>query len=79
MGLVLARYNVFFVTYHDDEVEKVIKELMNMGFSIVSITKSSILREFYYLKIDGSENMEEVIEKKIKEITDCWVKVEHVR
>lgn len=78
-GEDLAKYNMYFVTYYNNEAEKVKRELENMGLSIINIVRSSILKEFYYITLEGDENLENEIEERVKKITGCWVKVERVR
>ncbi len=75
----MATYNVYFVTYYDEEAKRVLNEISNMGLTIVKCIRSSILKEFYYLVVSGGEGFENEIERKIREITGCWVKVERVR
>ncbi|RLG85516.1 MAG: hypothetical protein DRO15_07400 [Thermoprotei archaeon] len=75
----MVRYNMYFVTYYDEEAKKVLEELKNMEISVINMMRSSILKEFYYITVEGSENLEDKLEERVKKITGCWVKVERVR
>jgi len=70
---------MYFVTYYDEEAKKVLEELKNMEISVINMMRSSILKEFYYITVEGSENLEDKLEERVKKITGCWVKVERVR
>ncbi len=75
--LGLPVYNVYIVSYSEESVEEVEKELSKVA-RILSKSRSMVVRSFYYYRVDTSSEDEiaRVLKMYIDEGDISWYKIE---